>query len=169
MYDLHGVTPDADPSASFSFDENGSDNINLNFTHPSHTARADETLSGVLLGVFLDFMEGDFQMLRTFLREYIVFLSLLFHGKRSLSIPSLGCFFAQASLVSLCGQDEAANCTACSCVSHAKRYSSDAIRPDHYSAKSFHPRSIALLVASLALAVQGSLRLIFMIFNRSLK
>lgn len=39
------------------------------FTHPSYTARADETLSGVLLGVFCDFMEGDFQMLRTFLRE----------------------------------------------------------------------------------------------------
>lgn len=68
MYDMHGVTLDADPTASFSFD---GDNHNVNFTHPSHTARADETLSGVLLGVFLDFMEGDFQMLRTFLREFM--------------------------------------------------------------------------------------------------
>ena len=37
------------------------------FTNPSYS-RADETLTGVLLGVFCDFMEGDFQMLRTFLR-----------------------------------------------------------------------------------------------------
>ncbi|KAF8322551.1 DnaJ-domain-containing protein [Clavulina sp. PMI_390] len=70
MYDLHGTTPEGS-SDSFSFDANSNlsaEDINLNFTHPSHTARADETLSGVLLGVFLDFMEGDFQMLRTFLR-----------------------------------------------------------------------------------------------------
>jgi hypothetical protein len=64
MYDLHGITPD-DPSSS----TNGA-GIN-NFTNPSYTARADETLSGVLLGVFCDFMEGDFQMLRTFLREFL--------------------------------------------------------------------------------------------------
>lgn len=65
MYDLHGITPDDSTSGSSA---NGP-GVN-NFTHPSYTARADETLSGVLLGVFCDFMEGDFQMLRTFLREF---------------------------------------------------------------------------------------------------
>jgi curved DNA-binding protein CbpA len=66
-YDLYGITPD-DPSSGSSF-ANGA-GVN-NFSHPSYTARADETLSGVLLGVFCDFMEGDFEMLRTFLREFL--------------------------------------------------------------------------------------------------
>jgi hypothetical protein len=73
------------PSSSFDFNSSStfSNNdfhnmaagayANSSFTHPSH-ARADETLSGVLLGVFCDFMEGDFQMLRTFLSECSLFL-----------------------------------------------------------------------------------------------
>lgn len=65
MYDIHGITPD---DASFPFPRSEAD-MDMGFANPSHTARADETLSGVLLGVFCDFMEGDFQMLRTFLRE----------------------------------------------------------------------------------------------------
>ncbi|KAF9520871.1 hypothetical protein BS47DRAFT_1335544 [Hydnum rufescens UP504] len=53
LYDTHGMS---------SLHENGD-----SFTHPSYSSRADETLTGVLLGVFCDFMEGDFQMLRAFL------------------------------------------------------------------------------------------------------
>jgi len=77
MYDLHGITPD-DPTSSGGSSSDGSAGINHNFSHPSYTARADETLSGVLLGVFCDFMQGDFQMLRTFLRECSIFILFYF-------------------------------------------------------------------------------------------
>lgn len=90
LYDLHGILPD-DPYDINSKNSNDFDfNNGTGFTHPSNTARADETLSGVLLGVFCDFMEGDFQMLRTFLSEWtLLHMPFRSAGRNRLSLGSL--------------------------------------------------------------------------------
>jgi len=61
LYDAH--VPDASSSSSsFYYQQQHSG------ASPGSFKAADETLTSVLVGVFCDFMEGDFGMLRTFLR-----------------------------------------------------------------------------------------------------
>lgn len=63
LYDAH--VPDASSSpSSFYYQQQHSG------ASPGSFKAADETLTSVLVGVFCDFMEGDFGMLRTFLSEF---------------------------------------------------------------------------------------------------